>query len=313
MSKISIIKSRRGFTLIELLVVIAIIAILIGLLLPAVQKVREAAARSKCSNNLHQLSIAVANYASAFQDKLPDSGSRTVDGTGTVTSSYSVFATLLPYIEQQNLYNSANGFSTNIATGNQNTVKTLMCPSDSTNPKGYNLSNNQIMTSYSANINAFATTVALNLTTNPYSGGDFLSPRSAYTIANIPDGTTNTIAFAERLGFYQANGWTTNPFYVDTYDFPAPWANVSQFFGYQPIVAQRQSSCSGQAFQVTPKPDSVGGCTGAHPYVANSMHTGTLQAAMFDGSVRGISSGMSGNTFILATFPADGQPMPSDF
>lgn len=101
---------RRGFTLIELLVVIAIIAILIGLLLPAVQKVREAAARSKCSNNLKQLALAVHNYESA-QQKLPPAGvgygfaSSTPTGTGdAVILNMSGMVLLLPYFEQGALF-----------------------------------------------------------------------------------------------------------------------------------------------------------------------------------------------------------------
>ena len=95
--------TRRGFTLIELLVVIAIIAVLIGLLLPAVQKVRGAAARAQCLNNLKQIALAAYNYH-GVNEKFPIGARLPVDVGGTPTGGTNVWVELLPYFEQDNLY-----------------------------------------------------------------------------------------------------------------------------------------------------------------------------------------------------------------
>jgi prepilin-type N-terminal cleavage/methylation domain-containing protein len=124
---------RRGFTLIELLVVIAIIAILIGLLLPAVQKVREAAARSSCSNNMRQIGLATLNYENVYGEFPP---SFSVNAPSLIPSTFVIHSFhihILPYIEQDNVFRQYNFDQSFWTASNQvplrTPIKTFICPS----------------------------------------------------------------------------------------------------------------------------------------------------------------------------------------
>src|SRR6266487_306509 len=115
-------KSKRAFSLFELLVIIAVIAILLGLLLPAIQKVRQAAARTQCVNNLKQINLATINCADTYGGQLPPSfGSFMKEGNvGTI------FFHILPFIEQDNLYKNAVDGQGNLSAWNNNTFSFLI-------------------------------------------------------------------------------------------------------------------------------------------------------------------------------------------
>jgi len=196
-------RRRNGFTLIELLVVIAIIAILIGLLLPAVQKVREAAARSKSSNNIKQLALAMHNHNDAYQGKLP---ALTDIGTNAPTNLglQSIFFNILPYIEQDNIYRLFNKatpstYYSTTATANgaaMNIIPTFLSPADSTASNGTTLSG----ASFTSTGGAAATTYSGGVfgTTSYAANGAVFGSNSAGLPRTFVDGTSNTIMIAER-------------------------------------------------------------------------------------------------------------------
>ena len=297
MSALKGLKGRRGFTLIELLVVIAIIAILIGLLLPAVQKVREAAARMTCNNNLKQMGVAIHNFASANQDKLPYGMGDGLPGNPTYPGNPFHFA-LLPYIEQDNIYRAVgqSGASWGNAGGvngasNQMAIKTFLCPSDSshsngsrpTDPSGW------AVTSYFRNYYLWDRTAKYNGVYNLTSAG--------YTIGNIPDGNTNTIGVVERYAC------TSNNNYCGLWTYHGQDRYVWGYYQWASVVGQWSQGVP----QIGARPAT------ANYYTPNSGHSTTVQVLMMDGSVRGVGGGVSQTTWTYAVTPDDGQVLPGNW
>ncbi len=213
--------SRRAFTLIELLVVIAIIAILIGLLLPAVQKVREAASRMQCQNNLKQFGLGLHNYHDSNSKLLPGGandqaifGGAGAGNSNEWGSSWLVY--ILPHIEQSALFNrwqfssqsgAFNGNNNTAATGAM--IKTFFCPSSPLAKSPPPRQAGSTFVNYVAISGAVPGLIPgyteTRVNTLPcggtISGGGTLIPNGQLTLVGITDGTSNTIAIGEQSNF----------------------------------------------------------------------------------------------------------------
>jgi len=286
-------KGKRGFTLIELLVVIAIIAVLIGLLLPAVQKVREAAARMKCSAQIKQLSLAAHNYASTYDSKLPPGQNTSNMNAGAYANTLS---SLLPFLEQEALYKagiSGNGsiyfWDANVPGANPpqvrcQPVKVFQCPSDSTLSGGWSSAQvgGWMGSSYAANWQLFGQGQGTN--------------SARYGIGNIPDGSSGTIGFVEMLSACASAGnlWS-HPWQTD-------WGPL---YGYAQGNYQLPP-------QIQPFP-ATGASAVCDQDRASTGHSGGCQVGMMDGSVRTVTAAVSPTTWWIAVVPDDGLVLPPDW
>jgi prepilin-type N-terminal cleavage/methylation domain-containing protein len=333
-SSISALRKRSAFTLIELLVVIAIIAILIGLLLPAVQKVREAAARSQCSNNLKQLGLAAHMYHDQNNKFIP--GSMSMPNNTNAGGRFSGFLLLLPNIEQGPLKTQIDAYSLTATPANplpepwsnsgpwQQPVKTFLCPSDRADPTGANLKGRN----YALNM---GDSFDLKNTTGVSRG--MFGRDTEYRMADLRDGTTNTVMMSEKrrgvngqldLGYALFNIGTatlTTPsvctayFNYGTGFWPAT-APVGNYNGGQ-LIASRYADggVTFNGFTTTSGPNTNacsagndGNDTGTHP--ATSFHTGGVNCAMGDASVRFVRDSISTGTQTASGYNLSG---PSPF
>jgi prepilin-type N-terminal cleavage/methylation domain-containing protein len=308
MPLVTLFRRWRGFTLIELLVVIAIIAILIGLLLPAVQKVREAAARMQCSNNLKQIALASVNCADTHQGTLPAGlGIYPSEKVAQNNGQGGLFFHILPYIEGGNLYNSSlgtDGRNANLPTYTAWNVqqspnpKSYICPSDPTWPGGWS----SAVTSYAYNGRVFPIS---------YDWGWGTQHRFP---AYISDGTSNTIFFTEKevRSYGGQTGWSPDSGMNCWCDWGPSVNTVDQNGNPQePLFDAGTLPTIQPKFGCANTNQGTGGCgDGNRP---NTGHTAGINAAMGDGSVRFVAQGISAFTWGAAMTPNAGDVLGSDW
>jgi len=341
----SLSRTRRGFTLIELLVVIAIIAILIGLLLPAVQKVREAAARAKCSNNLKQLALACHGYQDVNGGLPPallnpaNSGNAVRPNDGGYGPNW--ICLVLPGIEQNAIYtqiqtsvvlnmtttSSDQGWAGILRAGSGVSIPTVICPSDSNNSTAWSgNSGTWARGNYAANLGPLW--IGDGRDGNPgvngksgtqndmgYEGrGPFWictkAPYRSDKIETIPDGSSNTVMIAE----VRAGTLSTDP--------RGTWAigtsgssTVSGYaYGDAKLINASNGGCDDVQNCKNDTAQGMGCCEGcpSNQAVFRSRHTGGVNVAMGDGTVRFLRDSTSLDALVRIGSGNDGKPNLND-
>ena len=288
--------SESAFTLVELLVVIAIIAILIGLLLPAVQKVREAANRMRCASNVRQVAVALHNYESA-NGAFPPAQVITPKRHGWVSM-------ILPYIEQEGLRASYridvhwnNRVNDPVTTAR---LPLLMCPSAPAGRKdaGRGVTDYPVMNHVATDNPAIAPTPPVDKAGNGVFGFN-----RARAISEITDGTSNTIAIAEDAG--RPELWQRGRFIGSTGGGGAAWAGAGSQIGLQGATADgaRISPTAPGPWTCAVNCSNNGEVYGFHPGGAN--------VAMADGSVRFVRAGIDIRVLAALVTRAGGEVVSS--
>jgi len=292
------VRRRSAFTLIELLVVIAIIAILIALLVPAVQKVRAAAARTQCINNVKQIGLATHAYHDSTRHLPACTSSTGAPRFGNYQGG--ILITLLPFLDQQPLYtvaisNTSNTWDGAGAVVNGNYVRcapmqAYVCPSDPTVQNMWSGAqvNGWMASCYGCNYLLFGPVRA---------GGNSDAPQ--YTLGNIPDGASNTIAWAET--YSQTNGTGGGNLWA--------YPGIDWSWQWHPVIGNTRS-LGGTAYGL---PQFTPTVAQAYKYYAQSAHPGSVVIGIADASTRTVSQGLTQNTWQEALIPNDGNTLGSDW